>query len=390
MPVLILIDGLDSTPAAPDSMPVWRRLAATGRTGRLHCAAAPLFDLFGHGVPAGDGGQADLPLGYASALALADQAGSEWPDPERIWCCLGFTHLYKKQNDLLFLSPERTGQSEAECRALLEAILPDWQEAGWLLYPPTQIHKPENSPPARWGPAGGRYFVLSRDASLPPPAVVRSQPLDTLEGDSFRTRSPSGAYAATLLPLLTVGQLILVRHPVNQRRQQAGRVSLNTPWMWGVGSGMGGMPVRHAEVGCCWTAQPVVAGLARAKGYRLAWLDEEKDFTPLVAEICQAMTTGVVLLHLSLPAVLARHGLLEERHALLQRINDQLLEPLAQTAEQLLIADLDAVSTTEKTIPWVMARGRSLVRKRRFWHRGQPGVGPVLNPAQFWSLCGLS
>ena len=398
--VLIVIDGLESTLPVPEKIPVWERLAATGRTGRLHCLSTPYFALFGHAPLGQVGGGADLPLGYATALALADGERQEWPDPERIWCCLGFTHLYKKQNDLLFLSAERTGQSVAECRALLEAVLPDLQEAGWLLYPLEQSYGSGGEVSSMRGWVGGKYFVFSRAAPQDLSLELLSLPLDALEGHSFRDHSPSGTYAPTLLQLLTVGQLILARHPVNRQRQQAGRVTLNTPWIWGVGSGMKCAPVRPAQGGCCWTTQPVLAGLARASGYRLATLDEEGDFAPLVTAACAAMATGGALIHLSLPAVLARHGLLEERQTFLQRLNDQLLEPLthmlARTAESLLITSLDpltahgqgAAPASGPGMPWVMARGGALLRKRRFWHWGRPGVGEVLNPAQFWSLCG--
>ncbi|MBF0462764.1 MAG: hypothetical protein HQL87_15415, partial [Magnetococcales bacterium] len=224
MTMLILIDGLEEMAAAPGALPVLERLAATGRTGRLQFGGEPCFDLFGFSAPGRGGPEADLPLGYAVALGLTERDGTGEPDPERTWCCLGFTHLYKKQNDLRFLSPERTGQTSAECWALVEALQPDWAEAGWSLYAPSRT--------TRGGRAGP---VFSRAAD----ALVRTSPLDLLDGCSLRDRSPVGPDAKHLLPLLTVGQLILARHPVNQERQRAGRVPLNTPWVWGVGRGFG-------------------------------------------------------------------------------------------------------------------------------------------------------
>lgn len=383
MPILIVIEGLiKQDVAAAGLLPIMDRLAATGRTGRLDCIGDPGFELFGHTAPEWSGSEPDLPLGYAVALGLAEQSGGGWPDPNRTWCCLGFTHLYTKQNDLIFLSAERTGQSREECWALVDALLPDLEEAGWLLYPPS-----------RHGLYG--VPVFSRAATLAPPAVVHALPLDALEGQSFRKRSPSGPYASTLISLLTVGQMILARHPINLERQRLGRLPLNTPWMWGVGSGEVCAPVSQSYRGICWTAQPVWAGLASAGGFTVELLDEQADFTALLTPIQQAATSGVALVHLALPTLLARHGLLEPRQTYLQRVNDQLLEPLAhllaQTKERLVIAATFAGTTETQGDPtpllWVMASGRALTRNRYFWHRGRLGVGPVLNPDLFWFMC---
>ncbi len=375
MPILVVIDGLD--PDAFARLSVVDRLAATGRTGRLRFSGEPRFEFFGRLVASPVSPEWDLPLGHATALGLMDRKGTEWPDPDRTWCCLGFTHLYQKQNDLIFLSAERTGQSHEECWDLVEAVLPDLEEAGWVLHPPSRL---------------GSVPLLSRSAALDPPALVRTSPLEELDGCSFRKRSPVGPYANTLLSLLTVGQLVLARHPVNRDRKQAGRLPLNTPWMWGVGRGMACAPLHSAGRGYCWTGHPVVAGLARASGHALAALDEQADFSPLVTAIRSAMTTGVALIHLSLPAVLARHGLLDAHRTLLQRINDQLLEPLtrtlAGTQETMVITSLNPLSE-DGHCPWVMASGRALARQRRFWHRGRPGMGEEMSPVALWSMCGL-
>ncbi|MEO5339348.1 MAG: hypothetical protein H7837_02350 [Magnetococcus sp. MYC-9] len=388
MTILIAIDGLMSAAPEQEPLPVLERLAARGRTGRLQFRTEPWFEWLGGFSSEWSTEGRDLPLGYASSLALAAREEMAWPDPTRIWCCLGFTHLYKKQNDLIFLSAERTGQSPEECRSLVEALLPDMQEAGWSWYAPVRAGE-------------DRVAVFSRAATLQPAADLQTQPLERLEGRSFRACAPTGPYAATLLRLLTVGQLILARHPLNRQRQRGGRVTLNTPWMWGVGSGMGFAPHGRTGRGCCWTAEPVLAGLAHARGFRLAGLNEQEDFTPLVTALQQVRPEALNLIHLSLPSVLARHGLLEERRTFLQRVNDQLLEPLtrmlANTQESLLITSLYPPGGDDRAdarpawpaVPWVMGKGRALVCGRRFWHRGRLGEGDVLDVARFWSLCGV-
>ncbi|MBF0583984.1 MAG: hypothetical protein HQL80_07085 [Magnetococcales bacterium] len=385
MPTLIVIDGLEQSVAEPGWMPVLDRLAATGRSGRLQFGRDPWFELFGHTAPEWSGAEPDLPLGYAMALGLTDLAAAGWPDPALSWCCLGFTHLYKKQDDLIFLSAERTGQSREIRWALVEALLPDMEAAGWQLYPPS-----------RQGPYGVPLFFHAPD----PGSLLQAHtlPMEALEGKSFRKHAPTGPYARDLLSLLTVGQLILARHPINLERQRAGRVALNTPWIWGMGSGVAcAPPVAPARRGCCWSSHPVWAGLARGSGLTVEPLDEEADFAPLVAALHKAAGSGWAVLHLSQPALLARHGLLAQRQHCLQRINDQLLEPLsrqlASTKETLMITSTFSLapegSSASRSFPWVLASGAALVRSRRFWQRGRLGVGPVLRPEQVWSLCGI-
>ena len=399
MSLLILIDGLEMASSSAThercayALPVLDRLAATGRTGRLRFAdggrspeeGGPYFEVFGSLSPGDFSLQHDLPLGYAVALGLANRDGKEkaYPDPERTWCCLGFTHLYRKQNDLLFLSPERTGQTFDECWRLAEAFLPDLQEEGWSL----SYHAGR--------PAGERDFsensqamlLLSRAPSPENPAVVRTSPLLCLEGGSFGKLQPSGPYAQSLMRLLTSGQLSLARHPLNLERQRLGRVVLNTPWIWGVGRGVAFTSVAHsASQGHCWTAHPLVAGLARASGYHVASVDEMADFSSLVAAALAAMTTGSLLIHLQLPAVLARHGLIEKRQAFLKRVNDQLLEPLTQAMagiqKNLLVTSAYSLASDGRadrcSVPWVAACGRMLSQRKRFWHRGRLGQGDSL------------
>ncbi|MEO5363050.1 MAG: hypothetical protein H7838_05440, partial [Magnetococcus sp. DMHC-8] len=162
MTMRIVIDGLAEEAAVPALLPLLDRLAMAGRGGRVRLPGDPRFALLGRG----EGGQArpdrDLPLGYATALASVDQAGDDWPDPARIWCCLGFTHLHARQNDLLFLSAERTGQARAEHDELVEALLPDLREAGWELHAPSRQGFGA-------GPGGRAVAVLSRAAGLEPP-----------------------------------------------------------------------------------------------------------------------------------------------------------------------------------------------------------------------------
>ena len=134
--VLLVIDGLEAVSDPPDVMPcaLINRLAMQGTHGRLLVPAPPRPELieyaFRWGLFSGtdplyaQGG--DPPLGYLTALGLGLQ-----PDPDHTWARLCFTHLMHKQDQLRFVSPERTGQIHEERQALVTALEAEWADLGW-------------------------------------------------------------------------------------------------------------------------------------------------------------------------------------------------------------------------------------------------------------------
>ncbi|MBF0184619.1 MAG: hypothetical protein HQM06_09560 [Magnetococcales bacterium] len=374
MTVLVMIDGLPPAAEQPAVSYEWDRLGAVGIGGRMRCAAAPWFTWFGQEALLAHCQGRDLPLGYLAALACL----AEPVDPARIWCCVGFTHLYQKQQDLLFLSPERTGQRVEECWALAESLAPEWAASGW------QLHRPALCDASAAGWPG--YFLLSRaPGSSGESWAVASTPLSELEGTSLRARMPGGPQAALLMRTLTDGQLLLARHPLNLQRRQAGRMLLNTPWLWGFGSGQEVARPPSGSPGLFCTADPVLAGLARTAGWQTAWLDEQADWQNLLAVIGQSLQAGLLVIHCSLPALLARHQAEAAWLESLQKIDQQLLKPLlalcGQTEQRVVISSFHPAkqggSAESWEVPWVMAQGRALQKKRRFWHRGQFGRGEI-------------
>lgn len=407
MSLLILIDGLPWAVSTPDnthgvdrvgcmdSLPVLDRLAAVGETGVLRFAetgrepeeGGAHVELFGCDLSSVCSADTDVPVGYAAALGLLGGEGDPAPDPGLTWCCLGFTHLYRKQNDLLFLSPERTGQTVEECRRLAEACLPAFMDQGWSL------HVPEHEVLSASSPA---MLLLSRPFSQDRPAAVRTTPLAALEGHALLNKQPAGRDASHFMQLLTGGQLSLARHPINLERQRLGRVVLNTPWIWGVGCGHGLVASpRKKTRGVCWSGHPVVAGLASQEGLTKAPLDEEADFVPLVAAVQRALAEGSVCVHFQQPAVLARHSLYGESTQFLKRLNDQFLEPLVRGVARMqktvwvtssCVLTQPGQEGAASPVAWVAASGRALSRKRRFWHRRRVGQGDALTVSEFRAL----
>ncbi len=352
-------------------MPTVERLAAVGEGGRTRFCAVEgdvepegraFFSLFGLDARLDDEG--DLPLGYLAAVG----AGLR-PDAGLTWGRLAFTHLLPKRNDLVFVSPERTGQSDAERWQLAQAMSEPLAESGWRL-------------------AGGEGGPLLVSRSSPLPVETRS--LSGLEGKPFREYLPRGEGGRELLTLLTAGQLCLARHPLNLQRKNEGRLPLNTPWIWGVGSGAGfAAPEPPPAGGHCWSDDPQLAGLASLCGFSCETLNENGGIDAgLVARVAE--TPGVRLVHFQQPGVLARHGMMPERTDLLARLDAAFLQPVTArlSGSETLIIGTPYSLTADGAVfgrpaPWVTAGGKGLRRKKWFWHRGRFGDGPVLNVADF-------
>lgn len=373
MPVHLLIEGLvaEGDPPMEGVCPTLDRMAARGETGRVFLAegerppeeGGAWFSYFGHPQPGSD---SDLPTGFFAALGCGLA-----PDPKKTWGQLLFTNLYRKQDKLVFLSPQRTGQTVAECQNLAEALQGEFAAEGW------QVHL---------SPGGGGLFCHTEQR-----LKVRTSPLATLEGaDSFASL-PRGEHYRSLHHLLTSGQLIIARHPLNLQRREAGRLPINTPWLQGVAPGPD-MMVTGRTKGHCWTQDPVVAGLAKAFGLHTTLLDQEEALPSLSLETVVAEAAiGLAVVHLHGPAVLARHGMASERLALLARMDQTLMAPLARemAAQQGALAIVCGYPLAANGLgvsapaPWLISGGSAMVKDRRFWHRQHFGEGALLDVGAF-------
>jgi hypothetical protein len=66
-----------------------------------------------------------------------------------------------------------------------------------------------------------------------------------------------------LRQLLNEAQMVLFAHPLNQRREDAGRPPINGLWLWGGGC----LPARReSDLDGVWSINPLAKGLARAAG----------------------------------------------------------------------------------------------------------------------------
>lgn len=109
--------------------------------------------------------------------------------------------------------------------------------------------------------AAGRWYLRLADPRLaqgfatPPLSAVAGRRIDQLLGET--------APARRLHALFNEAQMLLHAHPINQRREDAGRLPINSLWLWGAGALT---PRRESDFDGLWSSDPLALGLARAAG----------------------------------------------------------------------------------------------------------------------------
>jgi len=180
----------------------------------------------------------------APYMRLADSGGVAQPGNEA-WACLQLIHLHAARDHLVLMYPGRLGVRAEEAAALRAAIEPMLGESGITLDSPS---------PARWYLPEAAFGAL--DATTPLRATGRN--IDIWLQDGERARDWRRFQNEI--------QMTWYDHPVNQAREAAGELSVNSVWLYGGGTMR---PVaRLADT--ILTTDPFLAGLGLAAGSRVA------------------------------------------------------------------------------------------------------------------------
>ncbi|KLJ02797.1 hypothetical protein [Luteimonas sp. FCS-9] len=176
--------------------------SATGAPGRRAQLARHL------GLPAGS-----WPLAALSRQVDAGDASV----PDSAWLRADPAWLRPDINGVRLMGHGDTlGLDQADVDALLPALQPVFDEAGFALDAPS---------PVRW------YLRLPRATALP--AFV--DPSEAL-GTDLSDHDDDGAEARRWRALATEAQILLHNHPRNAARAAAGRPPVNALWFWGGGT----------------------------------------------------------------------------------------------------------------------------------------------------------
>ena len=222
--------GQPETPACPALS------ALLARSRASHCATQSLEEAlcrcFGHEVSSALG-----------AFRLLGEMGSETENATARWLCADPAHLRFHQERLILADAQQLAIQPEEARQLLAALNAELPEIG-RFYAAT---------PERW------YLQLANPdlstLTAPPLATVAACGVDEILPEILEDRQWRRQFTAI--------QTVLHAHPLNRQRDDAGRLTINSLWLWGDGH----LPERQESVfDGLWSTHPLARGLARAAG----------------------------------------------------------------------------------------------------------------------------
>ena len=131
------------------------------------------------------------------------------------WMRADPVYLQPDRDQAVLVASEELDLQPEECAALLETINTHFAADGWQLRAPH---------PQRW------YLQLhGADA-------IRTTPLPQVMGQGVNQYLPQGESRRQWHSRLNELQMLLHNHPINQQRMQAGKLPVNSVWLWGEGN----------------------------------------------------------------------------------------------------------------------------------------------------------
>ncbi|MDP3537780.1 MAG: hypothetical protein Q8S26_03660 [Azonexus sp.] len=180
-------------------------------------------------------GLTDAPFG---ALRLLGENVSD-AAVEGYWLCADPVHLRFHQERIILADAGAFELDEDEARAIVASLNAEFADIG------------------EFRVATARRWYLKLNAAVDHAAEPISAVAGRLVNSELSDKN------APLTRWLNEVQMFLHGHPVNERRQAAGKPEVNSLWLWGGGSLTRPAPGRFTGV---WSNNPLAIGLARAAG----------------------------------------------------------------------------------------------------------------------------
>lgn len=196
---------------------------------------ATLTDLFGH--------PEDAPYG---AFRLLGETESSVEIEEKSWLIADPVHLRFHQERLILADGASLSISREEAQALADGLNAHFGDLG-------RFHVTAAD---RW------YLHLAKGNAL---HRYAAPPLSTVAGRSVEQLLPELMHEREIRNLMNEIQTVLHAHPVNRQREEDGRLSINSLWLWGSGKLP---PRRETDFDGVWSTNTLARGLARATGVR--------------------------------------------------------------------------------------------------------------------------
>ncbi|MEI7429663.1 MAG: hypothetical protein WCL27_04340 [Betaproteobacteria bacterium] len=183
-----------------------------------------------------------------AALRLSGEPQGQPDTTEGLWIACDPVHLRFHQEHLILAEMSHLGISLEEAQVLVAAL---------------NSHLPET----------GRFHALSADRwylqvtdtqlldgfEVPPLSLVAGRRIERVLADSSQSKG--------LRRLLNEIQMLLHAHPINRQRENEGRMTINSLWLWGAGQFQqrtGSAPLKPFDG--VWSNNPLANGLAGFSG----------------------------------------------------------------------------------------------------------------------------
>ncbi len=157
------------------------------------------------------------------------------------WACADPVHLRLHQERLILADGRTLEVAEEEASQIIASLNAHFADAGTF----------HAAAADRW------YLRLAQPTDFSAPS------LSTMAGRRVERQLPEDAGTAWLRKLLNEAQMLLHMHPVNARREESGRMAINSLWLWGPGCVPANLPASYGTVR---TDHPFARGLALATG----------------------------------------------------------------------------------------------------------------------------
>jgi hypothetical protein len=307
-----------------------RRTRADAAPGEENSAEAWLCRHFGVERQ----GQVDWPVAPYSLLADGGEPGAHY------WLRADPVHLKLEGNRVVLADSGVFPVSQREADGLVGELNAHFAAEGMVFSAPRRD---------RW------YLRL---ASAP---ALETTPLPEAVGKSIEALLPRGGDGQTWRARLNLIQMLLHNHEVNEKREAAGTLRINSIWLWGGGLLQGGLSAPFKSL---WSTDAFATGLAQAA--RVAAQPLPEDAAGLLRA---AASEGVMLVVLDGLRRAAQYGDAHAWRAGLEQLERDWFAPLLQalTGERIGMLSLHALGPGG-ALSAEVTHGDL----RRFWRRVQP------------------
>ncbi|WP_313953917.1 hypothetical protein [Accumulibacter sp.] len=271
-------------------------------------------------------------LGESAAPAAADGC----------WLCADPVHLRLHQERLILADGSSLEIALDEAQAIADELNRQFADIG-------SFHVATAD---RW------YLKLAADTNLGDFDVL---PLSAIAGRRVGSQLPATPQARALRQLLNEVQMVLFGQPANERREQSGRPTINSLWLWGAGV----LPVaRAAAFAGVWSSDPLTRGLARACG--IAVQEQPANAADLLAQAAAGSRQLLVLDALQGPV---QYEDADAYRAALHTLEASWFAPLQKALAGGKISGLRLIaSTAYAALAWESGRAGQW----QLWRRPQP------------------